>query len=235
MIKALLIIFIYSLSSSTFAKFSYGLGYIKPDLYRKDNNVNPLPLGLGVVPVITYRSERLRIFGPNIRYSLIKGMWGFDLKMNVTGDRYEAYDLKDRDTGINAGASFRFIFLSLDYESDIFKTYNGNLFRVTLAKPFHFFKRFMFLPRLGKEYLNSSFTNYYYGVAENESLTIPTYSLDTAVNDFYGFTLNYKMSENHALSLNLSHKIFDREIVKSPTIDLDRYNTISIFWSYIPN
>lgn len=233
MIKKILFLFAFVNSVNLYAESNFisGIGYIKPDQYRKDNDVNPLPLGLSVVPMIAYQSKTLKVFGPNIRYTLLNGMYGAELKMNVAGDRYESHDLELRNTTINAGASVRFMFLSLDYESDIGHTYNGNLYRLTLAKPF-IFGSFMFIPRIAKEYVNEGFTRYYYGVKADEAGYYSEYSLNTAVNEIYSIMLNYRMNKKTSIAFNLTHKVFDKVIAKSPTIDLDRYNTVSLFWNY---
>ena len=214
------------------AAFTTGLGYIHVEQYRTDNEINPLPLGLSVVPMIAYRSERLRIFGPNINYSLLRGAIGFDLKLNVSGDRYKAYEIEERSTSIDAGVSLRLLFLSLTYSSDIGRTYNGNSYSLGIAHRFMLGDSIMIIPRVAREYLNKSYTRYYYSVSLDETGEFPLYSLEEATNEIYTIIINLKLSERNSISLNYTHKVFDDDIYASPTIELKRFNRSAVFWNY---
>ena len=209
-----------------------GIGYISPEEYRTDNEINPLPLGLSFVPMIAYHSERLRIYGPNISYNLLRGSIGFDLKINVVGDRYQAYEVEKRDTAINGGASIRLFFLSIHYGSDIARTYNGNMMAVSLVHRFKFGEKLTIIPRFSKEYLNKSFTRYYYGVRDNETGEFRAYTLNEAVNDIYALNSSLKLDEQSSIALSYAYKKFDNEIFKSPTIALKGYSTWSLFWNF---
>lgn len=226
-------LFMFSLiESSSAGEFTTGVGYINPEEYRVDNDINPLPLGINILPLISYRSENLSIRGPNISYHLLKGAIGLKLDFVTIGDRYKSQEVDERSSTINVGATLRLLFLSMKYGSDVFNVYNGNVFSVVLAKPFHISKQFMFIPRFGKEYLNASYTNYYFGVKNSEVGAYQAYETKTAANTVAGLTAVYRMSEKSSLTLSLSQRKFDQVIYNSPTVNKRSYNTYALFWAF---
>lgn len=213
-------------------KFITGIGYIAPQEYRKDNEINPLPFGLSVVPMIAYRSKKLRVSGPNASYALKNGSIGLRLNLNMTGDRYEAYELDRRGTAVNGGVSLRLMNIILKYSSDISRVYNGNVFGISLVHRFSLGANLSLAPRITKEYLGKAFTRYYFGVEASETGQFPEYAPKEAVNDIYGMVLNYKLSLNSSLASSYSYKVFDNEIYKSPTISRSSYSTWAFFYNY---
>lgn len=227
----LLIIFVF-FTFKSYAKFRTGVGYIVPAEYRTNNEINPLPFGLSVVPLIAYRGESLNIFGPNISYSLLKGLVGFNVDFNIVGDRYKAYEVNKRETAINAGASLRLLNLILYYGSDISGTYRGNVFKATLAHRQKITDSFMTTFSIAKEFYNKSFSNYYYGVKLSEVGEFAEYSLSETSSILLSLMLSYKLSESNSISLSFNRKEFDEKIYQSPTIALKRFNTWALFWSF---
>src|SRR5690606_18310020 len=128
--------------------------------------------------------------------------------------------------------SLRLLFLVLKHGVDISRTYHGQITSVSVAKPFRLTDNVALIPTLAKEYLSSSFVNYYYGVKDDEVGTFDAYQAKTATNDLLGITININLSENTSLTCNYSHKKFDQVIYDSPTIRLEAYNTISLFGNY---
>ena len=234
-LNLLLISFIYLFSSNLKSddKFISGLGYIKPGEFRVDNEINPLPLGLSFVPMIAYRGERLSVFGPNINYALIKGAISLGLRLNTSGDPFKSHEINQSGTAINGGVSLRLLFLTLNYESDISNVYDGNLMKASIGWRFPLFDNLMFTPNFGKEFLNHSYVNHYFGVEKSEVGYFSFYETNSAVNDHYGFGLIFKLTEMNSLSLNYSFKKLDKVIYDSPTVSKKEYDTFSVFWSYV--
>jgi MipA family protein len=233
-IKLMIVILVFSLSLNLLAagKLRVGLGYIQPGEYRVDNEINPLPLGMSFVPLIAYRGERLSVLGPNINYTLLKGPISLGVRLNAAGDRYKSHDLEERDSAINAGVVLRLFFLTLSHAADVSGVYNGEVDQLTVGWRFVLSDSFSLMPRIGKEFLSHEYINYYYGVRADESAYYPTYQTNNAVNDIYSARLIYKMSEDHSFSLSFKHRVFDKVIYDSPTINKKYFSRWSMFWSY---
>tara|TARA_Y100000768_G_scaffold389021_1_gene390483 strand:+ start:22970 stop:23671 length:702 start_codon:yes stop_codon:yes gene_type:complete len=230
-VKYVLSFTICLLSFSAKAEFVGGLAYIQLGEYRVDNEINPLPLGLSLVPMIAYRGERLRVFGPNINYILIEGPVSFSLILSATGDRYKTSTLDQRDASINGGFNLRLFVLNIRYGSDLVNVYKGNTVDVNLGWRFKILKSLFFTPSLGKELLNDSYVNYYYGISDGETERFDSYSANSAVNDVYRIGVTFIESKKSSFTLNYSYKVFDDVIYDSPTIDKDSYGATSFFWS----
>ena len=227
----MLLLFLFGIHNAQ-ARFVGGIGYIQPGQYRVDNEINPLPLGISVVPMIFYRGERLSVLGPNVSYSLLKGPINFALRVGATGDRYKTESLKQRDAAINAGFSLRLLFLTLNYGSDISNVFDGNTMSVSIGWRFTLTESLFFIPSIKKEFQNSSYVNYYYGVSRDEAGRFSAYKVNNAVNDIYGVGFTYILDPLQSLSLNYSYKVFDQVIFDSPTINEDSYGRFSLFWNY---
>lgn len=225
-------VLIATFSFTASAGFIGGIGYIEPGEYRVDNEINPLPLGISVVPMIAYRGERLSVLGPNISYALLKGPISFSLNINATGDRYKSKNLEQRDAAINGGFNLRLLFLSINYGSDISNVYHGNTINVNVGWRFKITDSLFFSPNVGKEFLNEGYVNYYYGVSENEAGDFDAYRTGNAVNDVYRVGLTLVVSQKNSFSINYSHKVFDDVIFDSPTINKKSYGSTSVFWNY---
>jgi len=213
-------------------KFTTGLGYLYPEKYRRDNEINPLPFGLSVVPMIAYRGERFSLLGPRMSYRLVKGVVGLNLNVNIAGDRYKANILDQRDTAIHGGFSLLLPFISLRYEQDLSSTHNGNLVRAQLRLPLPLSQNFFLRTSFGVEFVGEEFSDYYYRVDYHEVGLFSYYNPGKERNLLFNLNATYTLTPSTALSLNWSHKRFGREIANSPTIRLKNFNTIGLFWNY---
>lgn len=229
------ILLLASISTPTYAKWSYGIGYIDQEDFRVDNEVNSLPFGISAVPLISYNGPKLSINGPQIRYRLLNGMFGATLHLAAVGNRYESEEVNLRETGYNGGVSLRALYLTVKHTTDLFRTYNGNITSIVLAHRFMPFDNLMFIPRVGYEYTNRGYNNYYYGVRESEVGTYQAYDVSDARNKIAGATTVYIMNQSSSLTINYSHTQLDQVIFDSPTVNLRSYKTWGVFLSFAMN
>lgn len=215
----------------SYAQLSTGLGYIGLEDYRVNNEVNPLPLGISVIPAISYRSGNLNIRGPNITYNFLQGPIGFSYHLEIVGERYESQEVKLRNSAGNTGFSLRLLYLTLKHTSDFTGVYRGNITNAFLAHRFQLFDRLMFIPRIGYRYTNKSYNNYYFGVRANEVGTYSFYELENARSENAGATLIF-IGSDYSLSLSYSHTNQDQVIYDSPTVALNSYKVWSLFYNF---
>lgn len=234
MIVRKLLFFLFALySTGSFAqKGSYvtGLGYLSPPNYLANNEINPLPLGMSFVPIIGYMSPKLRFFGPRISYQPTPGPKGFSFTLNTFGNRYESHEI-EKSTAVNIGATYRFYFFSLGYQSDISGTYRGNITRFSLFY-YRRIKKLTIIPTISFDFLNSNHNNYYFGVKENESTTYKAYSLRNAKNTAYTLRVLYQYDDKNSFSGILKNTQLDSAIGDSPLVAKRSYTQASFFWIY---
>lgn len=213
-------------------KFITGVGYLYPEKYRRDNEINPLPFGLSIVPMIAYRGERFSLLGPRMSYLIVKSLVSVSLNVNIAGDRYKANILEQRDTAIHGGLSVIIPFFSVRYEQDLSSTHNGNLIRLTLRAPFKVSDKLFVRTSLSQELVSEKFSRYYYRVDTNEVGLFSYYNPDKEQNIIFNLNATYTLTKSTSLALNWTHKRFGSEIANSPTIRLKNFNTIGLFWNY---
>lgn len=212
--------------------FITGLGYLYPEKYRRDNEINPLPFGLSVFPMIAYRGDRFSLFGPRATFRVIKGLVGLNLNVNIGGDNYKANILNQRDTAIHAGASLIIPFFSIRYEQDVSSTHNSNVLRLTLRAPIPISKDLFIRTSLSQEFTTEKFNRYYYGVTQSEVGLFELYTPGRETSIIINMNASYKLSKSNSLNLNWTHTRFGKEIANSPTIRLKNWNTFGLFWNY---
>lgn len=213
-------------------KFITGLGYLYPEKYRRDNEINPLPFGLSIIPMIAYRGERFSILGPRMSYRLIKSFVGVNLHANIAGDNYKANILEQRDTAIHTGLSIQIPFLSVRYEQDVSSTHNGNLLLFSLRIPIKLSDKLFLRTSLTLEQVSEKFSRYYYRVDYQEVGLFDYYNPDKEQNIIFNLNASYILGSSTSLTLNWTHKRFGQEIANSPTIRLKNYNVFGLFWNY---
>jgi outer membrane scaffolding protein for murein synthesis (MipA/OmpV family) len=222
----------FSISFNLYAgQLSTGIGHLIQEDFRVDNEVNPFPLGLEYVPIISYRTENLMIMGPRVRYSLLKGAIGAALHLEATGQRYESKEVELRESSIHSGASLRLFFLSLKHTSDISQTNHGNTSTVTLAHRFAFKDTLFIIPRISQRFTNGAFNTYYYGVKQSEVGTYGFYEVKNAKTDIFGVTVTARLG-THSLTINYSYRELDNVIFDSPTVKLQKFKNWAFFWSF---
>lgn len=228
-------IFLAFLSQETSAfdgKFITGLGYLAPEKYRRDNEINPLPFGLSVIPMIAYRSRTLNILGPRVSYVLFGSIARLSVNVNMAGDRYKANTIKEKETAVHAGFSLAIPFINLRYEQDLSSRHNSAVYIASLNKRFKFGDSIFARIAIGREFLDQKYTTYYYGVSAEEAGTYQTYRPKREQNTVINFNGSYSFDEENSIALNITHRRFGSEIANSPTIRLKNFNIFGLFWNY---
>lgn len=76
------------------------------------------------------------------------------------------------------------------------------------------------LPRIGVEYFDSKFVDYYYGVRRDEARSgRPAYEGKATMNLDTGVDLHYSFGDHHTLIAAFKYRAFGAEIKDSPLID----------------
>jgi hypothetical protein len=228
-----IIVFITLLQFCTHAKWITGVGVFEPGRYRVDNEISPLPFGWNVVPMIGYISPRLRVIGPTASLRVFGGgPYEARVNVNMTGDRYRAHEVAERDSGVDVGASVRLLFLTLKYGADVAGVYHGNSFSWGLSRRIVIDDKFIFIPSYTQRYVNSGYANYYYGVKESEVGYFQAYRPGESKITSIRLSSTWRLNETHSIALNINRREFADEIYNSPTVREKSYYSGSLFWNY---
>ena len=205
----------------------YGLGLgVSQEIYKGyDYRVIPLP-------IIGYRSEKLRIFGPFISYDALNFS---DVKLSFkAAPRFQGFDDSDsyifenmakRKVSMDAG-------IGLTYEKNNYKAELSTMFDILgnskgyestgdLSRVFRYGPVF-FEPKISISYLDNNHINYYYGVNANEVNAFTfAYEGQSAINTTIGLSISTPIFFDGFSSLSVEYTQFGSSITDSPLIEDD--------------
>jgi outer membrane protein len=205
--------------------WGFGLGIVEQVYNGFDQRVIPLP-------VIGYNGERLKVFGPFVRYEFLQmDKTTVSLQTAPRFNGYEELDssifdgMEKRKDSLDIGLGFkrevdRWIFdVSGMYDalgrSDGFEL-KGSIARVYPAGSF------FIAPSLGLSYLDSNNVDYYFGVRDSEATAFRSaYKGEEALNTTAGISFITPAFFNGQTRLTISHTWFDSSIADSPLTDKD--------------
>lgn len=194
-----------------------------------------------LLPILGYRGEKLRIFGPFVNYEAYReGAFGFDV---VLSPRFNGFD--ESNSAIFAGMEERELSLDLglglNWQRDDWKVQlsglydvldrnNGREMRASLSHAYRFGWVFV-EPSIGVSYLDKRHVDYYYGVAESEAVSFrPSYRGGSALNSKLGVSVSTPAFFNGFSRIALENVWYDSAISDSPLTEED--SSLSIYISF---
>ena len=205
--------------------FLYGVGVTAGQEIYKGYGHRIVP-----IPVLGYQNNKLAIFGPFVRYNLLKND-NFSFSANLS-PRFQGFDADDSqifvgmdkrkssvDVGISARWSHDLVNIFVDAKKDAFSRSKGTELTFGLSKRLALGPVF-FEPSLSLSYLDESLVNYYYGVRTHEVRAERSfYQGRSAINQALGLSISTPIFFNGYTRLSVEYKRFDREIYQSPLVD----------------
>jgi outer membrane protein len=95
------------------------------------------------------------------------------------------------------------------------------------------FRRGFFVPAVKISYLDEDYSDYYFGVAPQESsASRPEYRPGAVTNTWVGFTLGYELTPRWLLKTSVGLEFLDSAVTDSPIVDEDRLWSGSIGLAY---
>jgi outer membrane protein len=193
------------------------------------------------LPVLGYRGEKLRIFGPFVNYEAYRyGAFGLDV---ILSPRFNGF--AESDSGIFAGMDEREssldLALGVNWQRDDWKVQlstrydvldrnNGREIRASLSRAYRFGWVFV-EPSFGFSYLDKRYVDYYYGVSESEVASFrPAYRGDSALNSKLGVNVSTPAFFNGFTRIGLENAWYDSAISNSPLTAED--SSLSIYISF---
>lgn len=90
-----------------------------------------------------------------------------------------------------------------------------------------------FVPAIRFAYLNDEYSDYYFGVSEQEiTPSRPEYEPGAVINTWIGFTLGYELTPKWLLSTKVGVEFLDSAVSASPIVDRDRLWSVRVGLAY---
>ena len=186
-----------------------------------------------VIPAITYRGDRLQIFGPNIQIGLVGSG---QLRLAATGKyRMGVYEedesdflvgMGDRKNTFMAGLALQVelpggVDLSVSFEHDVLDEIGGSDARLELDKSFQF-GVLRFSPEVGLNWLSSELSNHDFGVSASKATPDrPAYDLDDTISIEGGLGMFIEITRDLLVIANASLELLEEQVTDSPIVDND--------------
>ena len=216
--------------------WGFGLGVVEQVYDGFDRRVIPLP-------VIGYNGEKLKVFGPFVRYEFLqmdKTMVSFQTAPRFNG--YEELDspvfdgMEKRKDSLDIGLGLRheadrWIF-DVSSMHDALSRSGGYELKGSIARIYPV-GSFFVAPSLGLSYLDSNNVDYYYGVRDSEATaTRSAYKGEEALNTTAGISFITPAFFNGQTRLTIAHTWFDSSIADSPLTDKDTTLGITLAFAH---
>jgi len=216
--------------------FLYGIGLAVDREIYKDYDRRVI-----LLPVIGYRGEKLTVFGPFVRYQILKsGAVEFSIQANPRFDGFDESDsdifegMDERKFSMDLGFGIEYARDNWKFElsslHDVLGRSNGTELSAGLSKVFRSGSLFI-EPGIGFSYLDSQHVDYYYGVSANEVTSFrPRFEGDDAVNTNIGIVVTTPALFNGLTRFGFEYTWYDPDISDSPLTDED--TSLSFFIAY---
>ena len=202
-----------------------------------------------VLPILSYENRYVRIIGPEVAVKLPSYQLNQSntFKFNVIGKYdftdYEQDDalilngMEDRDGGFWLG--FRTEWqnplaeISVELATEVAGDSEGSSANISVEKTWHFAGNYMFTPRIGVNWQNKKYIDYYYGVCANEvSAERAFYQGEAGTNREVGARLAHLFNHRHFIFLDMSVTSLATEIKDSPLVDRSSENRLLFAYIY---
>lgn len=181
---------------------------------RSENHIT------SVFPMLNIRTNWFQIAGPSLSIFLRNHpMFSLSLKANYSGEQYAADGMAKRKSSIYAGVGVRFMLLRFSAMTDTMGRSNGSKFTVTAGDGLFSYKSTFTDFKVGLEYMNSNYANYYFGVKEDETNDERVaFKTKGVLNILSSIKTNWAITSNFSLQLIISYRKLDNTLKGSPTV-----------------
>lgn len=182
------------------------------DKANKNTQIQP-------IPIVQLRLGPVSIAGPNVRLALPGSKFIRPyIAIKRAGERYYGPGMDWRKDSWFAEAGLNILMFKLAYSRDVHGRSHGEVYDLALNG------RFIFGPLVlnytfARSFLDTEFTNYYYGVRWHEVTTErPYYSPGASGNNSFTLSPIFMISENMSWFNSIKATFLDSEIKNSPTV-----------------
>lgn len=192
------------------------------------------PLEILPIPLFMVQWNRLRLFGPQLSYTLVRrGKAALEGVVKMRSEGYEAEEgpalrgMSDRNRTLEAGLAFQMNWdwatLGIDWSSDILQQHGGYELRGTLSRRLNDLggiERLQVTPLVGVNRRSRPLNNYYYGVRADETAPDrPEYAAKSSWGLLAGIRVEKGLTQKWTLHAGLFGEWLNQEITKSPIVD----------------
>ncbi|MDH0864699.1 MipA/OmpV family protein [Mitsuaria sp. GD03876] len=201
------------------------------------------------LPMLSYENRWVKVFGPGLMVKLPSATLSptqridFGLVAKWSPGGYEADDapilngMAERKGGIWVGGKATWqgelAELGAEWTTDASGHSKGQRLALTLERSWRFGPSVMLTPRLGANWLDKKYVDYYYGVRANEvAANRAAYRGRSAFNPEIGLRGMYMFNRQHSMFVDVGVTSLASSIKDSPLVDASTENRVFIGYLY---
>lgn len=227
---------------------SWGLGLAVVSTQRAYKGTDRDVLG---VPILSYENEYVNLIGPSLELKVPSTDFGkahnlkFGLLFNFFrgSGGYESKDspylagMEKRKAGVWAGGKVdwenKVANVRLEWMADVSGNSKGQVFNLNLEHSWMLSQSLTLTPKVGIEWVDSKYVDYYFGVRSSESTAQrQTYVGKATLNGEIGLTGIYQFDQHHSAILDIGVKCLGEEIKNSPLVSASTENSVTLGYLY---
>ncbi|QDB81935.1 MipA/OmpV family protein [Acinetobacter pittii] len=220
------------------SKFGLGLGAALVQKPYQDIDTEVLP-----IPIISYENRWIDISPPRADFKINSNdKFSMRLRARYAGDGYDSDDspylqgMAERKSSIWAGGAVVYnsniAQVSVEALTDVSEYSKGSRAKLIIEKRFQY-NSLGFTPRIGAEWLDDKFIDYYYGVDASEvRVGRNLYDGKATTNIDVGVRLDYRPSQHHIFFMDAGTTILGSSIKESPLVDKSAQTIYSLGYVY---
>lgn len=225
-------------SAAAESQWSLGLGVASVQkMYRDSKQTNV------ALPILNFENQWLSVGLPRMDVKLYTSpSLSFRLRARYMGEGYENGDspflagMEERKSSFWAGGAVlwktNIANLSAEVLSDASGNSNGSRIKLQMDRRLSV-ESFGITPRIGAEWYDAKYVDYYYGVKASEATGArPAYQGTTSTGLEAGLRVDYSPARQHTVFLDLGVTQFGSAITDSPLVDKSRRSTASVGYLY---
>ena len=202
-----------------------------------------------VLPLVKFENEYISVFGPNIAFKL-PGLEISDsqqLDFSIVGD-FDGSGYEDDDADILEGMSERkssfwaggrvewktdLADISAEWLGDASGNSKGQRLGLGFERTWHLGKQWMLTPRVGANWYDKKYVDYYFGVRDEEArFDRAAYNGKSSVNAEIGVRGIYQFDKTHSAFMDVEVSTLGSGIKDSPLVDRSSQNNVTFGYLY---
>ncbi|MGE7989687.1 MipA/OmpV family protein [Pseudomonas sp. NPDC089554] len=202
-----------------------------------------------VLPLIQYENDYIEIVGPGIAFKLPSlelsdsQQLDFSLVGEFDGSGYEDDDarilegMRERKSGFWGGGRVTWkndwADLSAEWLGDVSGNSKGQRVSLGLERTWHIGNDVMITPRLGANWYDKKYVDYYFGVRQDEArFDRAAYDGKSGVNAEIGVRSVYMLDKHHSMFMDVEASSLSSGIKDSPLVDRSSQNNVTFGYIY---
>jgi len=173
------------------------------------------------IPIVSMKIGRFRTSAMGLTFDAYQSpLWGVDLLLMYTGDKYKADLMQSRKKSVFLGINGRFHIIECSYIRDVQSISHGGIFTISSSPRIALTKKIHLNVKTGIRFYSKNYVDYYFGVKDHKVIIgdRDSYSGKSSTAFFINPGMMYFFSPTFMLMAGVGIDFYSNGIYSSPTV-----------------